>query len=49
MAKYFDEVDAKMEERMEEEVLMKERKIMKFLPCKRSKSLPRCVRLYKPT
>jgi hypothetical protein len=26
-----------------------ERKIMKFLPCKRSKSLPRCVRLYKPS
>ncbi|CAG2242918.1 unnamed protein product [Mytilus edulis] len=48
MAKYFDEIDAKIEDRIEEEVLMKERKIMKFLPCKRSKSLPRCVRLYKP-
>ncbi|XP_052087627.1 uncharacterized protein LOC127724642 [Mytilus californianus] len=48
MAKYFDEIDAKIEDRIEEEVLMKERKIMKFLPCRRSKSLPRCVRLYKP-
>jgi hypothetical protein len=35
MAKYFDEVDAKMEERMEEEVLMKERKIF-FLASSRS-------------
>ncbi|XP_061176877.1 uncharacterized protein LOC133185590 [Saccostrea echinata] len=45
MAKYLDEIDAKIEERKEDERLFKEPKIMKFFPCRRSKSLPRCAKL----
>ncbi|KAJ8315605.1 hypothetical protein KUTeg_007755 [Tegillarca granosa] len=46
MAKYLDEIDAKMEERNEDGHYLKEPKIMKLFPCRRSKSLPRCVKLY---
>lgn len=46
MAKYLDEIDAKMQERNEDEHYLKEPKIMKLFPCRRSKSLPRCVKLY---
>ena len=45
MAKYLDEIDAKIEERREDERFLKDRKIMKFFPCRRTKSLPRCVKL----
>ncbi|KAK3096996.1 hypothetical protein FSP39_005483 [Pinctada imbricata] len=45
MAKYLDEIDAKIEERREDERFLKEPRIMKFFPCRRSKSLPRCVKL----
>lgn len=40
--KYLDEIDGKIEERMEEE---KAQKLMKFFPCRRSRSLPRCMKL----
>lgn len=40
--KYLDEIEGKMEERLEEE---KAQKIMKFFPCRRSRSLPRCMKL----
>lgn len=42
IVKYLDEIDGKMEERYEEEKALK---IMKFFPCRRSRSLPRCVKL----
>lgn len=45
MAKYLDEIDGKIEERKEDERMLKEPKIMKFFPCRRSKSLPRCAKL----
>ena len=47
LAQFFDEIDAKFEERLEEEQMAKEPKILKFLPCRRSRSLPRCVKSYK--
>ncbi|XP_053396780.1 uncharacterized protein LOC128556275 isoform X2 [Mercenaria mercenaria] len=40
--KYLDEIDGKMEERIGEE---KAQKLMKFFPCRRSRSLPRCIKL----
>lgn len=40
--KYLDEIDAKIEERIGEE---KAQKLMKFFPCRRSRSLPRCMKL----
>ena len=42
IVKYLDEIEGKMEERYEEEKALK---IMKYFPCRRSKSLPRCVKL----
>ncbi|XP_046365436.2 serine-rich adhesin for platelets-like [Haliotis rufescens] len=45
LAQYFDEIDAKYEEMLEEETAQKEPKILKFLPCRRSRSLPRCVKM----
>lgn len=43
--KYLDEIDSKIEERMEEEKALKTPKLMKFFPCRRTKSLPRCAKL----
>ena len=40
--KYLDEIDAKIEERTGEE---KAQKLMKFFPCRRSRSLPKCMKL----
>lgn len=40
--KYLNEIDGKMEERIGEE---KAQKLMKFFPCRRSRSLPRCMKL----
>lgn len=40
--KYLDEIDGKIEERIGEE---KAQKIMKYFPCRRSRSLPRCMKL----
>ncbi|KAL4233220.1 NHS-like 1b [Mactra antiquata] len=40
--KYLDELEGKMEERFEEE---KAQKIMKYFPCRRSRSLPRCMKI----
>lgn len=45
MLKYLDEIDSKIEERMEEERAMKTPKLMKLFPCRRTKSLPRCAKL----
>ncbi|KAK7108095.1 serine-rich adhesin for platelets-like [Littorina saxatilis] len=45
MMQYFDEMDAKMEERAEQERASREPKLLKFLPCRRSRSLPRCVKV----
>ncbi|WAR08844.1 hypothetical protein MAR_018802, partial [Mya arenaria] len=42
MLKYLDEVEGKFEERIGEE---KAQKLSKFFPCRRSKSLPRCIKL----
>ncbi|ESO92267.1 hypothetical protein LOTGIDRAFT_162919 [Lottia gigantea] len=44
MAQYFDEIDAKYEELLEQENLNKEPRYMKFLPCRRTRSLPRCIK-----
>ncbi|XP_060070282.1 uncharacterized protein LOC132550253, partial [Ylistrum balloti] len=46
MAKYLDEIDAKMEERKEFEHAFRKPKILKLLPCRRSRSLPRCLKLH---
>lgn len=46
MAKYLDEIDAKMEERKEMENSLRKPKILKLFPCRRSKSLPRCLKLH---
>ena len=45
MVQYFDELDAKMEERAEQERASREPKLLKFLPCRRSRSLPRCMKV----
>nr|KAG5705034.1 hypothetical protein BaRGS_018764 [Batillaria attramentaria] len=45
MLQYLDEMDAKMEERAEQERASREMKLLKFLPCRRSRSLPRCVKV----
>ncbi|XP_076445158.1 uncharacterized protein LOC143283041 [Babylonia areolata] len=45
MMQYLDELDAKMEERAEEERAGRDAKLLKFLPCRRSRSLPRSVKL----
>lgn len=45
MMQYFDELDAKMEERAEQERASREPKLLKFLPCRRSRSLPRCIKV----
>ena len=42
IVKYLDEIEGKMEERYEEEKALK---YMKFFPCRRARSLPRCVKL----
>ena len=42
IVKYLDEIDGKMEEKYEEEKALK---IMKYFPCRRARSLPRCVKL----
>ena len=42
MLKYLDEIEGKIEERVGEE---KAQKYSKFFPCRRSKSLPRCMKL----
>lgn len=42
IVKYLDEIEGKMEERYEEEKALK---IMKYFPCRRSRSLPRCIKL----
>ena len=42
IVKYLDEIDGKMEERLGEE---KAQKLMKFFPCRRSRSLPRCMKI----
>ena len=42
IVKYLDEIEGKMEERYEEEKALK---LMKYFPCRRSRSLPRCVKL----
>ncbi|OWF44994.1 uncharacterized protein LOC110457581 isoform X2 [Mizuhopecten yessoensis] len=46
MAKYLDEIDAKMEERKEIEHAFRKPRILRLLPCRRSKSLPRCLKLH---
>ncbi|XP_033740102.1 uncharacterized protein LOC117327287 isoform X2 [Pecten maximus] len=46
MAKYLDEIDAKMEERKEIEHAFRKPKILRLLPCRRSRSLPRCLKLH---
>ncbi|KAL8566958.1 hypothetical protein ACOMHN_059758 [Nucella lapillus] len=45
MMQYMDELDAKREERAEEEHASRDVKLFKFLPCRRSRSLPRCIKL----
>ena len=42
IVKYLDEIEGKMEEKYEEEKALK---IMKYFPCRRARSLPRCVKL----
>ena len=42
IVKYLNEIEGKMEERYEEEKALK---LMKYFPCRRSRSLPRCVKL----
>ncbi|XP_069142741.1 serine-rich adhesin for platelets-like isoform X2 [Argopecten irradians] len=46
MVKYLDEIDAKMEERKEIEHAFRKPKILRLLPCRRSRSLPRCLKLH---
>lgn len=46
MTKYLEEIEAKMEERQEEEKALRSGKFMKFISCKRSKSLPRCLKMH---
>ncbi|XP_059166341.1 uncharacterized protein LOC131948694 [Physella acuta] len=46
MQQYLQEIDAAIAEREEEEYAeQREAKLLKFLPCRRSRSLPRCVKL----
>ncbi|CAL1543064.1 unnamed protein product [Lymnaea stagnalis] len=46
MQQYLMEIDAAIAEREEEEFAeQREAKLLKFLPCRRSRSLPRCVKL----
>lgn len=45
MVKYLDEIDGKIEERKEDERMLKEFKIMKFFLCRRLKFFLRCVKL----
>lgn len=45
MKQYLDELDAKIEERVGQERASRESKLLKFLPCRRSRSLPRCVKI----
>ena len=46
MKQYFDEFDAKMEEKAEQVHASREKnKLLKFLPCRRTRSLPRCVKV----
>lgn len=44
MMQYIDELDAKMEERAEQERASREPRLFKFLPCRRTRSLPRCIK-----
>ena len=43
-AKYFDEIDGRMEEKTEWENLTKQSFFSKFISCNRSRSLPRCMK-----
>ena len=45
MKQLMNDMDAKMEEKAEERRASKDVKLLKFLPCKRSRSLPRCLKL----
>jgi hypothetical protein len=45
LMQYVDELDAKMEEKAELVRASREPRLLKFLPCRRSRSLPRCVKI----
>nr|KAI8758446.1 serine-rich adhesin for platelets-like [Biomphalaria glabrata] len=46
MQQYLQEIESAIAEREEEEyAIQKEAKLLKFLPCRRSRSLPRCMKL----
>ncbi|KAK3577455.1 hypothetical protein CHS0354_032306 [Potamilus streckersoni] len=45
VVKYLDEIEGKREDRREEDLAMKEPKLMRFFTCGRSRSLPRCMKL----
>ncbi|KAL3881290.1 hypothetical protein ACJMK2_027745, partial [Sinanodonta woodiana] len=45
VVKYLNEIEGKREDRREEDLTMKEPKLMRFFTCGRSRSLPRCMKL----